>query len=86
MLADAVDTAPDDFARRDQRVQIRGRIARDTSRQELRLQERSGKRYALKGLDRIEKGIEASALLQNALPVSFEAGEKARLGGLDLLS
>ena len=86
MLADAVDPAPDDFPRCDQRVQIRGRIARDTIRQELRLQERSGKRCALKGLDRIKKGIEASALLQNALPVSFEACEEARLGGLDLLS
>ncbi len=74
-LANGVDAAPDDFTGGDEGIEVGGGVARDPGGQNLRFEQGSGQRRALQGLDSVEEGVEAAALLQNALPVRAEAGK-----------
>jgi hypothetical protein len=83
---DGIHAAPHDFSGGDEGIEVGGGIASETSGEDLGFEERRGEGRALEGFDGVEQGVETAAFLKNALPVGFEAGEEARVGGLDFFT
>ncbi len=81
-----IETAPDDFARGDQCVEIRRENISEDARAESPTQERRRQRRALEVLDRVKQRIETAPLLQYALPVRLEAREHLLFDRLDLFA
>ena len=82
--AERLEAAPDDLARRQQGVQVRGPVALDARRKDFGLEGGRRNRIALELLDGGEKRLEAGARLRDALPRREEAGERRWLDGFDL--
>ena len=85
-VAERLDAAPHDFARRGQRVEIGRVVALDARREDLALEDRGGHRRALQVLDRSSSASRPGAPPDDALPAREQAAEHRRIDRLDLLA
>ncbi len=81
-----IEAAPDDFTGGNQRIEVGRGVAGDAGGEDLRFEQRGGKRRALEGFDGVKQCVEAAAFLQDALPLGFETREEAGLGGFDFFA
>ena len=86
MLAERIESAPHNFARGDQRVEIGRRILLQARRQNRRLHQRCRQRRSLQVFDRVEQRIKAAPLLKHALPVRLQPRKHLLFDRLYLLA
>ena len=84
--AQALETSPDDFARRTQLVEVTRSEVAKPARQNVAIQIRGGERQTLQLFDHVQQTVQAAAWLGQPLPAWQEAGQRARRHGFHLLA